>query len=251
MKAWALGAIMLALAAAEGFADSLLGKVIEVLDGDAIMVADARGTEHWVRLAGVDAPEKRQPFAEAALEALGAKLLDRRVRVDIRAVDPYDRVIGDVYLDDRWINRELVDQGLAWHYAEVSDNLMLAQAEAMARNRRDNLWSGDEPVPPWEHREEKRNQTAFSLDEFLERREEVPDPYDLIAEQRREAAAEAAREDPSLEAGIAVPGGWMDRAAAAQPGGGSRQTADKAASSGQNATPRASDVPRYSTGGSR
>ena len=40
-------------------ADTLLGKVINVADGDTITVLDDTHTQHKIRLAGIDAPEKR------------------------------------------------------------------------------------------------------------------------------------------------------------------------------------------------
>ena len=47
----------------------LAGQVVRIVDGDTIVlkVADA---QHRVRLAGIDAPEKNQPWGEASTREL-------------------------------------------------------------------------------------------------------------------------------------------------------------------------------------
>ena len=51
-------------------ADTLLGKVINVADGDTITVLDDTNTQHKIRLTGIDAPEKRQASAMSPSRAL-------------------------------------------------------------------------------------------------------------------------------------------------------------------------------------
>ncbi len=41
-------------------ADSLTGKVVKIADGDTLYVLDANYKEHKIRLAGIDAPERKQ-----------------------------------------------------------------------------------------------------------------------------------------------------------------------------------------------
>jgi endonuclease YncB( thermonuclease family) len=52
----------LLLVASSGFADTLQGRVVGLADGDTVTVLDNRVEQHRVRLAGIDAPEKGQPF---------------------------------------------------------------------------------------------------------------------------------------------------------------------------------------------
>jgi endonuclease YncB( thermonuclease family) len=52
------------LLALQANADTLLGKVISVADGDTITVLDESRTQHKIRLAGIDAPEKGQAFGQ-------------------------------------------------------------------------------------------------------------------------------------------------------------------------------------------
>ena len=42
------------------------GKVIKITDGDTVPVLDAEETTHKIRLAGIDAPERGQPYGKAA-----------------------------------------------------------------------------------------------------------------------------------------------------------------------------------------
>jgi endonuclease YncB( thermonuclease family) len=42
------------------FADTLTGKVVKITDGDTLYVLDANHEQHKIRLAGIDAPERKQ-----------------------------------------------------------------------------------------------------------------------------------------------------------------------------------------------
>ncbi len=43
-------------------ADTLTGKVVKITDGDTIYVLDANYEQHKIRLAGIDAPERKQAY---------------------------------------------------------------------------------------------------------------------------------------------------------------------------------------------
>ncbi len=43
-------------------ADSLTGKVVKITDGDTLYVLDANHKQHKIRLAGIDAPERKQAY---------------------------------------------------------------------------------------------------------------------------------------------------------------------------------------------
>jgi endonuclease YncB( thermonuclease family) len=44
--------------------DTLQGHVVGVTEGDTITLLDATNTQHKIRVAGIDAPEKKQPFGQ-------------------------------------------------------------------------------------------------------------------------------------------------------------------------------------------
>lgn len=46
------------------------GVVVRVADGDTVTVLDADKTQHKVRVAGIDAPEKAQPFGQRAKQRM-------------------------------------------------------------------------------------------------------------------------------------------------------------------------------------
>ena len=48
----------------EAYSDSISGEVISIADGDTLTILDSSKTEHKIRLAAIDAPEKAQPFGQ-------------------------------------------------------------------------------------------------------------------------------------------------------------------------------------------
>ncbi len=52
--------VFLSLAAS---ADTLTGKVVKITDGDTLYVLDVNYKQHKIRLAGIDAPERKQAYA--------------------------------------------------------------------------------------------------------------------------------------------------------------------------------------------
>lgn len=57
--------LLLALLALPALAD-VTGVVVGVADGDTVTVLAEDKTQHKIRLAGIDAPEKGQPFGQKA-----------------------------------------------------------------------------------------------------------------------------------------------------------------------------------------
>lgn len=127
------------------------GKVIGIADGDTLTVLDA-STPTKIRLEGIDAPEGHQAYGTKSKQALAAKVFQKTVRVEWREHDKYNRTLGHVFVDGRWVNRDLVQEGWAWHYREYSKSEVLAEAESDARTGKVGLWADKDPIPPWEFR---------------------------------------------------------------------------------------------------
>lgn len=72
------------------------GKVVSVADGDTITMLDSNKEQHRVRLAGIDAPEKRQPFGNASKKKLRELVAGKEVLVKFEKYDRYGRVVGKV-----------------------------------------------------------------------------------------------------------------------------------------------------------
>jgi endonuclease YncB( thermonuclease family) len=58
------------------------GNVVNVADGDTITVLDSKKEQHRVRIAGIDAPEKGQPFGNASRKGLRYLVGGMDVRVE-------------------------------------------------------------------------------------------------------------------------------------------------------------------------
>ena len=148
------------------------GKVIGVADGDTITVL--RDHEQVkIRLAGIDAPEKKQAFGNVAKQRMGDMVFGKEVLIDNRKKDRYGRTIGRVWVASAECKASdcpktldagmaLLTQGLAWHYKQYAEEQPKEErrqysfAEEDARSKRIGLWSDTEPVPPWEWRRARR-----------------------------------------------------------------------------------------------
>jgi len=138
------------------WADTLSGRVVKVSDGDTITVLTAGNVPVKVRLAEIDAPENGQAFGKKAKEALAGLVAGHEVTVESSKRDRYGRVLGEVFLGPRNVNRWLIEHGWAWQYRAYSRNPDLCRLEAAARAAKRGLWADPTPVPPWEFRRAKR-----------------------------------------------------------------------------------------------
>jgi endonuclease YncB( thermonuclease family) len=127
-------------------------RVVSVHDGDTLRAIDEGKVEQRIRLAGIDAPERGQPFGNVARERLAALTMGKAVAVDVEDVDRYGRTVARLEADGLDVCRQMVADGLAWHFTRYSDDQRLAAAEREARAERRGLWRDPAPVPPWEWR---------------------------------------------------------------------------------------------------
>lgn len=157
MKARIIAVLLILITAAQVCAEPWQGVVVAATDGDTIKVLTDAKTEVKVRLYGVDAPEKRQPFGLAAKQFTIDWAVGRRVKVEERGRDLYGRVIGLVFLPDgKTLNRELLKAGLAWWYRDYAKKEeAYRELEAEAREAKRGLWADPAPVAPWDYRKRK------------------------------------------------------------------------------------------------
>lgn len=143
-------------------AETLQGKVIGISDGDTATVLDSGNTQWKIRLMGIDAPEKKQPFGNKSKESLSSLIYGKQVSVEYYKQDRYGRTVGKILVDGQDANLEQIKAGLAWHYKKYeteqssTDRDIYSQAEDEARGSKSGLWTDANPVPPWDWRKLRR-----------------------------------------------------------------------------------------------
>jgi len=139
----------------------ITGYVVGVADGDTITVLDADKVQHKIRLIGIDAPEKKQPFGNRSKQNLSDMVFNKTVTVETDKRDRYGRELGKVLAGSKDVNLEQVRAGMAWHYKAyertqtATDRQDYAGAENAAKAAKRGLWVDADPTPPWEWRHRK------------------------------------------------------------------------------------------------
>lgn len=152
--------VLLCLLSINANAGTLTGYVVEITDGDTIVVLDANRQQHKIRLAGIDAPESYQAFGSRSTESVANLSFKKAVSVEWIKKDR-GRLIGKVLINGVDINLEQVRAGMAWWYVKYAkeqspaDRRLYDQAEWQARAQRVGLWRDVNPIPPWEFRHAK------------------------------------------------------------------------------------------------
>ena len=125
--------------------------VTRIIDGDTIEV-QIDGAIYKVRYIGIDAPELDDTRAEFCALAQEATRYNQqlvrgktvRMEKDISETDKYGRLLRYVYVDDVFVNAELVRQGLAWakvYEPDIKYQDTLEKAEAEARESGRGIWA--------------------------------------------------------------------------------------------------------------
>lgn len=148
----------LLIAAPSTGAQSFVGRVVGVSDGDTLtaMVGD---TKTIIRLAEIDAPERTQPYSRVSRRNLEA-ICRHAKTVEITPVDTdrYGRTVAHVRCDGVHVNWRQVEDGLAWcfiRYLKQPD--LCLPIEKAAREAKRGLWREPNPQAPWEFRAAKRD----------------------------------------------------------------------------------------------
>jgi endonuclease YncB( thermonuclease family) len=112
----ALHLLCLVLIGAPARADWIMGRVVAIADGDTLTILTTDQGQHRVRLAGIDTPEKRQPFGQVAKDHLSSLVDGQTVTVTYHKRDHYGRIVGKVLASGADAGLRQVEAGLAWHY---------------------------------------------------------------------------------------------------------------------------------------
>ncbi len=117
-------------------------QVVEVIDGDTFKTKQGK----TVRLLGVNAPEMTEPGGDIAKDWLTLILLNHGVRLekDVTQKDDYGRYLYYVYLDNTFVNAEIVRLGYAEVRSYPPDTMhqrQLEESEKIAIRNKKGLWS--------------------------------------------------------------------------------------------------------------
>jgi endonuclease YncB( thermonuclease family) len=174
LATWLLLAVPVAAPAPEARAREPAPRVeysgaARVVDGDTLVVTDARQVKHRVRLFGVDAPETKQTCtlnngtAWACGVQAGDALRDHIGNASVHCVtvdtDRYGRDVGvcDAGPDEP-LNSWLVSNGWALAYRQYGGKQFDAD-EAQAKKEKAGVWRGTLQTP-WEWRQAQRRSGA-------------------------------------------------------------------------------------------
>jgi len=135
--------------------------VTGIVDGDTIEATTVQQEDIVVQLACLDAPEMSQePWGQRAKERLAALLtVGERVFLRIVDTDGAGRKVAEIYRGYHHIGIKMVDSGHAVVYTEYLDSCPITrdryvQAEVEAKQKRIGFWSQDNPVMPWDYRQQ-------------------------------------------------------------------------------------------------
>ena len=144
--------------------------IVGVSDGDTIKArcgGPGSYAEVKVRINGIDAPEKCQPYGERSKQAMADLVYMKDAALDCFKTDRYRRSVckvtvapasapnGPKTLD---AGLAMVTAGMAWWYrAYVREQTPLERgqyefAEVEAKAKHAGLWREADPTPPWEWR---------------------------------------------------------------------------------------------------
>jgi endonuclease YncB( thermonuclease family) len=124
-------------------------EVIRVIDGDTFVIS-WEGRRLTVRLLGVDTPETVHPFkpveffGRQASDFLKNLLTGKLVRFDFEEekIDKYGRLLAYVYLDELFVNEEIVRQGYGYAYTRFPFRFLdeFVAIEAEAKESKLGIW---------------------------------------------------------------------------------------------------------------
>jgi endonuclease YncB( thermonuclease family) len=95
-------------------AETLTGRVVKVADGDTITLLDASRVQHKIRISGIDAPERKQPFGAASKKNMSDLSAGNQAKAICYKRDRYKRLICTVYVNGEDVALAQLDAGLAW-----------------------------------------------------------------------------------------------------------------------------------------
>ncbi|KAF9764596.1 putative endonuclease LCL3 [Nosema granulosis] len=157
------------------------GIVTSVADGDGFKLFHTpllRSTVYkpsdpklTIRLAGIDAPETRwygtpeQPYALESKEYLASLILNKRVKIIIKGLDRYNRILAIVFVGSCFssvnVNLKIIEEGYACVYVGrdgvyggYKDEMIKIQK--IAKDKKKGMWKLNNLVLPMEYKKNRK-----------------------------------------------------------------------------------------------
>lgn len=139
---------------------ALLCLVVAIADGDTLTArcgAPGAYRQVHVRIAAIDAPERRQAYGQRSRQSLAQLCFRQTAAITPVDEDRYGRTVAQVTCQGRDVSAAQVRAGMAWAYTSYAGRYprLASEVETLerqARASRQGLWAQPRPQPPWQYR---------------------------------------------------------------------------------------------------
>ena len=190
-------------------------RMCRVVDGDTLVVR-VRGKEHRIRLYGIDAPERGQPYYKEAKDYLESIVDEQAGLYKMVREKSYRRTVAIVYSGinrDESLNIQMLRSGYAY-YCPYSGHLNGGE-EALqeAKWEKRGMWASESQLQkPWDYRAGLENEPTFQEPEPVRTHIEDIRPRQSIPRHQQEPEHRRVRprsnkptiSDPSVRVAIAI-----------------------------------------------
>ena len=183
---------------------------VDIIDGDSLGVTLPTGERCEVRLAGIDAPESKQPFGAEAHDYLEA-ITGRSGNIYVRDIDDYGRIVAVMYCRQHFnsVNLSMISAGYAYNYPRFMELNRGKSEENVARRERRGMWASKSQLEkPWDYRARLENKPSFQDPEPVRTHiEDIHPRQSTLRHQlrhRRPQSDKPTRSGPSLNGAIAI-----------------------------------------------
>ena len=133
--------------------DGMTVKVLRVIDGDTVVI-ELFENPMTVRLLGIDTPETVHPFkpveyfGKQASDYLKGRLTEQTITLefDQDKLDKYGRILAYIYLNNTFINAEMVEKGYGYAYTRFPFKYKdtFVNLENIAKENKVGLWVNED-----------------------------------------------------------------------------------------------------------
>ena len=130
-------------------------RMCRVVDGDTLVVR-VRGKEHRIRLYGIDAPERGQPYYKESKEYLESIVDEQAGLYKMGRKKSHRRTVAIVYGGinrDESVNIQMLRSGYAYYYPYSGRLEGGEEAQQYAEREKRGMWASESPLQkPWDYR---------------------------------------------------------------------------------------------------